>query len=60
MVLRMFTLLVLVVFVLFVGVGLFINVYLYRHHALRTAHRRVLIDDQLFAHYADVDIAEVW
>ena len=56
----MFTLLVLVVFVLFVGVGLFINVYLYRHHALRTAHRRVLIDDQLFAHYADVDIAEVW
>lgn len=56
----MFTLLLLVVLVLFVGVGLFVNVYLYRNHALRTGHYKVSLDDQLFAHYKDVDAAEVW
>lgn len=57
----MVALLLLLGLVLFVGVGLLINVYLYRHHALRTVSvRPVSLDDQLFSHYPNVDSAEVW
>ena len=56
----MFALLLLLVMVLLVGVGLLINVYLYRHHALRTIDARATLDDQLFIYYGDVDTHEVW
>jgi hypothetical protein len=54
--------LVLVFFVLSIATGLFINVYLYTHHALRPVHVRqeYVIDDQLFSHYADTNIADLW
>ena len=46
--------------VLLVGVGLLINVYLYRYHALRTVDARVSLDEQLFVYYGNVDAREVW
>ncbi len=54
--------LILVFFVLSVGAGLFINVYLYTHHALRNFHVRQenVLDDQLFSHYTEVDTADIW
>lgn len=56
----MFALVLLLVIVFFVGVGLFINVYLYRHHALRTVDAHVSLDEQLFIYYGNVDATEVW
>ncbi len=52
--------LMLVFFVLSVGAGLFVNVYLYTHHALRIVHVRqeYILDDQLFSHYTEVDTAD--
>ncbi len=52
--------LMLVFFVLSVGAGLFVNVYLYTHHALRSVHVRqeYILDDQLFSHYTEVDTAD--
>ena len=56
----MFALLLLLVMVLFVGVGLLINVYLYRNHALRTIDAHGSLDEQLFVYYGDVDTREMW
>jgi len=54
--------LVLVFFVLSVGAGLFVNIYLYTQHALRNVHVRqeYVLDDQLFSHYAEIDTTELW
>ncbi len=52
--------LILTFFVLFVGAGLIINVYLYTHHAIRSISVKPSLDDQLFDHYTDVDTREIW
>ncbi len=54
----MFELFLLIVMVLLVGVGLLVNVYLYRCHAIGTVRRSVTLDEQLFTYY--VDASEAW
>ena len=56
----MFALLLLLVVVLLVGVGLVVNVYLYRYHALGKVRSSIKLEEQLFTYYADVDASEVW
>ena len=56
----MFALVLLLVIVLLVGVGLFVNVYLYRHHALRTLDAHSSLNEQLFVYYGNVDAQDIW
>ena len=56
----MFALFFLVGVVLLVGVGLMVNVYLYKYHAVGKVHSSMTLDEQLFTYYVDVDASEVW